>query len=130
MRLSQSLQSSLPAQVLSALTNAVRLNSLRMFMIVTLPSCMESSQRIIKQCPVLTLGHFQCYGILANLDWRLYFFLTMNPFPSAFQGPCSSFSIFLIILQNHRLMKIRSAYANVEFRVSADIKDGVLCHGS
>ena len=126
MRLSQSLQSSLPAQVLSALTNAVRLNSLRMFMIVTLPSCMESSQRIIKQCPVLTLGHFQCYGISANLDWRLYFFLTMNPFPSAFQGPCSSFSI----LQNHRLMKIRSANANVEFRVSADIKDGVLCHGS
>ena len=52
----------------------------------------------------------------------------LNPFPSAFQELCSGFSIFLVIFQNYRLMKIRSTNSNGEFRVPADIKDGVLCH--
>ena len=32
----------------------------------------------------------------------------MNPFPSAVRGLCSGFSIFLVISQNYRLMKLRS----------------------
>ena len=41
---SHSLQSSLPAQILSALINTVCLNSSKMFMIVKLRSCMGPSQ--------------------------------------------------------------------------------------
>ena len=55
---------------------------------------------------------------------------TLNPFSSAFQGLCSGFSIFLVIFQNYRLMKIRSTNSSGEFRVPADIKDEVLCHDS
>ena len=48
MRLSHSLQSSIPEQILPALINAVCLNSSKMFMIVRLLSCMGSSQRVMK----------------------------------------------------------------------------------
>ena len=51
----------------------------------------------------------------------------MNPFPRAFQWLCSGFSIFLIISQSYRLMKIRSTNKNGEFRAPADIKDGIFC---
>ena len=44
MRLSYSLQSLLPAQILLLLRNDVCLNSSKMFMIVTLPSYMGSTQ--------------------------------------------------------------------------------------
>ena len=54
----------------------------------------------------------------------------MNPFPSAVRGLCSGFSIFLVISQNYRLMKLRSTNTNGEFRAPADIEDGVLCHDS
>ena len=50
----------------------------------------------------------------------------MNPFP----GACLGFSIFHVISQNHSLIKIRSTNTNGEFRVPADIKDGVICSGS
>ena len=46
MRLIYTLQSSLPAQILSALINAVCLNSSKIM--VTLPSCMGPSQRVMK----------------------------------------------------------------------------------
>ena len=48
MCLSQSLQSSLLSQILSAPINAVCLNSWKIFMIVTLLSCIGSSQRVMK----------------------------------------------------------------------------------
>ena len=54
----------------------------------------------------------------------------MNPFPGAFQGICSGFSIFLVISQNYRLMKIRGTNTNGELRAPADIKDGVYGHDS
>ena len=47
MRLSHSLQLTLPVQILSATINAVSLNSSQMYMIVTLPSSMGSSQRVM-----------------------------------------------------------------------------------
>ena len=55
---------------------------------------------------------------------------TLNSFPNAFHGLCSGFSIFLVIFQNYRLMKIRSTNSKNEFRAPADIKDGVFCHDS
>ena len=67
------------------------------------------------------------YDIQNNLLKKADF---LNPFPSAFRGLCSGFSIFLVIFQNYRLMKIRSTNSNGEFRVPADIKDGLLCHNS
>ena len=51
MRFSTFLQLSLPEQILQALINALCLNSSKMLMIVTLLSCMESSERVIKSMP-------------------------------------------------------------------------------
>ena len=110
MRLTYTLQS-LPAQILSALINAVCLNSSKIM--VTLPSCMGPSQRVMK-----TMSSFNTRAV------------PVNPFPSGFQGFCSGFSIFLVISENYRLMKIRSTNTSGEFRAPADFKDGVLCHDS
>ena len=131
MRLSHSLQSSLPTQILPALINAVCLNSLKMFIIVALWGlAWDHHKKWWSQCLVLTLGQYKSYGILTNLDWGPWFFITMNLFPSAVRGLCSGFSIFLVISQNYRLMKLRSTNTNGEFRAPADIEDGVLCHDS
>ena len=71
MRLSHSLQSSPPDQILSALIHAVCLNSSKMFMIVALLSSMGSSQRVIK-----SMSSFNTWAVpvlLTNLDkyWQI-----------------------------------------------------------
>ena len=71
------------------------------------------------------------HGIISKSDAvNVQFSTRVVPwiFPSVFQGLCSAFSIFLVICQNYRLMKIRSTYSNGEFRVPVNIKNGVLCH--
>ena len=50
------------------------------------------------------------YDIQNNLLKKADF---LNPFPSAFRGLCSGFSIFLVIFQNYRLMKRRSTNSNM-----------------
>ena len=104
MRLSDSLQSSLSAQILSTLINAVCLNDVQMmFIIVTLPSCIGSSQRVMKS---MSSFNTKTIPVLRHINksWLKTLIFSDN----AFQGPCSGFSIFLVISQNYRLMKIRS----------------------
>ena len=60
--LSQPLQSSLPAQILSALINAVCLNSSK---IVTLPSFMGSSQQVMKS---ITSFNTRAVQVLGHID--------------------------------------------------------------
>ena len=91
MRPSYFLQSSLPAQILSALINAVCFNDSKMFMIATLSFYMGSSQRLMKSIPSFNIRTVPVLGLLTNFDWRPEFFQTVNPFPSAFQGFCSGF---------------------------------------
>ena len=130
MRFSNFLQLSLPEQILQALINAVCLNSSKMFMIVTLSPCMGSFQRVMKS---MSSFNTRTVPVLRHIDKsRLKTWISSNneTILSALYGLYSGFSIFLVISQNYRLMKIRSTNANGEFRVPATIKDGVLCHDS
>ena len=97
MRPSYFLQSSLPAQILSALISAVCLNSSKMFMIVTLSSCAGSSLKWIKS---VTSFNTRAVQVLRHIDksWlKTLIFSNNQSLPSAFQGLCSGFSINLMI---------------------------------
>ena len=64
-RLSHSPHASLSAQFFSASINAICLNSYKMFMIVTLPSSMESFQRVIKSKSSFST---RAVPVLRNID--------------------------------------------------------------
>ena len=120
----------LSVQFLSASINALCFNSSKMFIIGTLPSAMRSSQRMMKP---MSSFNTRAIPLVRHFDkfWlKKLIFLTMNPFLGAFQWLYFGFSIFLVISLNYRLMKIGITYTKSEFRVLADINDGVFCHDS
>ena len=121
MCLSHSPQSSLSTQSLSASMNAVCLSSSKMFMIVTLSSCMGSFQRMMKS---MSSFNTRTVTALRHIDksWlKTIIFSNNESLPRYFSRALFRFSLFLVISQNHRLIKIKSKNTNGEFRASMTI---------
>ena len=89
---------------MSASIYTICLNSSKTFLIVTMPSSMRSSPRVMKS---MYSFNTRTVPVLRHN------FLAVNLFSGPFQWLCSGFSIFPVISQNHRLIKIRSTNTKV-----------------
>ena len=124
MRLSDSLQLSLSAQFF------VCLNSSKMFMIVALPPCMGSSQRVMKS---ISSFNTRAVPVLPHINksWlQTLIFSNGESLPRYSSRALFRFFNISCDFSEPQAKKSRSTNTNGEFRFPSDIKDGVLCHNS